>query len=391
MKKFIYLLMILAIGLVSCENSLEDVYDDLSDNIKPISGDIELILTDEDYTDDVEDGGLGLRFPNFNSEDQAKELVPSLLDDRYPALKNESSALVTYALYAPQRRERSLIVYEVTDEDYDALELRFPNFSRDSHIEDFLEFKYPSPEDRTLLSLTYDYFSNGSVNELNNGFLFINGSWKNIIGFTNQEYALMGESFPNFSNEDEASEKIAIILKDKLKFGGYKAGDIVGTMYKLFVTDEDDVDGDGRIDDRTTYSYVKYFISDGTNWSEYNDVITQQLQFGHDGTKWVPDNTIKYTINDADVTLISNALIDVAGFEGPADNVAFFGSFDRRSGSGNFWDEDMLLRAFNILLDARDPSAEEGQKYFLTFVVYTGSTGTESKSLIKKDGVWVYQ
>ena len=45
----------------------------------------------------------------------------------------------------------------------------------------------------------------------------------------------------------------------------------------------------------------------------------------------------------------------------------------------------------NVLLDARDPSAAEGQKYALNFVVYTGSTGIESKTVIKTGGVWLYK
>ena len=50
----------------------------------------------------------------------------------------------------------------------------------------------------------------------------------------------------------------------------------------------------------------------------------------------------------------------------------------------------MLLEAFNVLLDARDSGAQEGQKYAITIVVYTGSTGTETRKVIKTGGEWVY-
>lgn len=381
MKKIIYCLTILSIIFTGCDPN-EDINDrlDAIDNV--IAGDVDYTLTDEDYDE------LEKSFGNFNSEDEAKTLIPGLLIDKYPVWGLGSSANITFDLFSPKREERSLIVYEVTSQDYDDLGHSFGNFDRESEIFEFLEWKYPSPEDRTLVSLTYDFFS-GSVNELNNGFLFIEGAWEAVIGFTDEEYTVMGESFPNFSSEDEAAEKIAIILKDKLKFGGYEAGSIVATMYKLFVTDEDDVDGDGRTDDRTTYSYVKYFIFDGANWSEYNDVISSTIQFGHDGDTWVPDNTIKYTFTGDDVAFISNAFITI--YEGPADNVGFFGSFDRRSSSSNYWTDDMLLEAFNALLDNINPSAEEGQKYVLTYVIFNGSTTNETKSVIKTDGVWVYQ
>mgnify|MGYP000403904511 FL=1 len=103
----------------------------------------------------------------------------------------------------------------------------------------------------------------------------------------------------------------------------------------------------------------------------------------------MPDNTIKYTFTGDDVSFISNALIGT--YPGPADNVGFFGSFDRRDSSSNYWSDAMLLEAFNVLLDNKDASAAEGQKYVLTFIIYNGATTTETKSVIKTGGVWVYQ
>jgi len=383
MKKIIYCLAILGTILTGC-NPNEDIYNALDAKEDVIAGDVVYTLTDEDYD------ALEKSFGNFNSEDEAKSLIPGLLDEKYPVWGLGSSAVVTFDLYAPKREEKSIIRYTVTTEDYDSNPEteRFNNFDDEDQIIDLLNVKYPSPSDRTLVSLTYKFYD-GSLNTLNNGFLYINDGWEMILGFTDDEYATMGEGFPNFSSEDEAIAKVPVFLKDKFKFETKEAGDIEAIMYKLYTTDEDDLDGDGRVDDRTTYSYVKYFIFDGADWSEYNDVISSTIQFGHDGSTWVPDNTIKYTFTSDDIAFISNALIGT--YPGPADNVGFFGSFDRRSGSGNFWNDDMLLEAFNLLLDNNNPSAEEGQKYVLTFVVYTGSTGNESKSVIKTGGVWVYQ
>jgi len=118
-------------------------------------------------------------------------------------------------------------------------------------------------------------------------------------------------------------------------------------------------------------------------------VISTSLQFGHDGNTWVPDNTIRYTFTGADVAFISDAFIDI--YPGPADNVGFFGSFDRRSSSSNYWSDEMLLEAFNALLENGNFVTAEEQKYVLTFVIYNGATTNETKSLIKTGGVWVYQ
>jgi len=46
---------------------------------------------------------------------------------------------------------------------------------------------------------------------------------------------------------------------------------------------------------------------------------------------------------------------------------------------------------FNVLLDSINPSAQEEQKYVLTYFIYNGSTVDEVKAVIKTGGVWVYQ
>ncbi|GAA4268578.1 hypothetical protein [Hyunsoonleella aestuarii] len=132
----------------------------------------------------------------------------------------------------------------------------------------------------------------------------------------------------------------------------------------------------------------RYTFTNGA-WEPHLSTIDTSLQFGHDGNSWVPDNTIRYTFTGADVTFISNAFIEI--YPGPADNVGFFGSFDRRSGSSNFWSDEMLLEAFNALLESGGFVTDEEQKYVLTFVIYNGSTTNETKSVIKLNGEWVYQ
>ena len=157
----------------------------------------------------------------------------------------------------------------------------------------------------------------------------------------------------------------------------------------------------GLDDDEVIMVYDYYSSSSGlqirgnrytvinSDWTPHTSVISTTLQFGHDGTQWVPDNTIRHTLTSGDIALISNAFISI--YPGPADNVGYFGSFDRRSSSSNFWSDSMLLEAFNVLLDNINPSADEGQKYVLIYVAYIGSIVDETMSVIKTGGVWVYQ
>ncbi len=397
MKKIIYFFAIFTFVLSSC-NPLEDINEQIDAQETSISDNITYTLTEDDYTEDVEDGGLGFRFPNFSSVDDVKAELPAFLSNKYAVLGNGSTALITYKLYAPKRTERSLIVYEVTRDDYDAQGLRFPNFSSDDQIFDFLETKYPTPDDRVLVSLTYDFF-NGSVNELNDGFFFTEGEWVKVTGLTDDQYAAAGERFPNFSDEEEALSVLPIFLKENFKFSPKVKGDIEPFMYKLFVTDEDDVDGDGRTDDRTTYSYVTYFVYDGADWLPYDNTIEQSIQFGHDGVTWVPDNTIAYTLTTEDFDLIANSeLKDVTGYEAAIANLARFGNINRTGSAdgdepsgASSWNDLMVYRALAIVLDNLNPSAADEQKYLVSVSVFNGSSAIEDFALIKEAGEWVKQ
>lgn len=382
MKKIVYLLgLFSAFSITSCD-PVGDINNELEANEGAVVGTADYIVTDDDYET------LDLGYGNFSSLDDARTLIPTILNDVYPFWGEGSIVNTTFDLYAPQTTERSLIVYEVTTEDYDSNPEteRFDNFDDEDQIIDFLLVKYPDAQNRVLVSLTYDYYD-GSTNELNNGFLFNNGEWAFVEGITDDEYALMGEGFPNFSSEDEADSKLSIFLEDKFKFDSYATGDIVPLMYKLYVTDDEDVDGDGSVEDRTTYSYVKYFIYDGSSWSAYESVVEQTLQFGNDGTTWVPDNTILYALTSVDYSFIVSQLADT--YPDATDSMANFGNLDRRVGNPAYWSDDMILEAMSLVLDNVDPAAEEEQKYVVTFDIYNGANATETINLIKTSSVWV--
>ncbi|MFZ0489504.1 MAG: hypothetical protein WAM00_04610, partial [Salegentibacter sp.] len=133
---------------------------------------------------------------------------------------------------------------------------------------------------------------------------------------------------------------------------------------------------------------IMYFVYNGATWEVYNNVVSQSLQFGHNGTTWVPDNTIRYSMNSTDYAIIAGALGDK--YPGPVGSMGKYGNFDRRAGNSAYWSDDMLLEAMNVLLDEIDPNAEVGQKYVITFDVYNGSNTTESLSVIKDEsGSWV--
>tara|TARA_R110002050_G_scaffold110892_1_gene223519 strand:+ start:2567 stop:3721 length:1155 start_codon:yes stop_codon:yes gene_type:complete len=384
MKNITYLYAIVVSFLFVGCNPLEDTYSELNLESPSVKGDVTLTLSDDDYAD------LDKNYGNFNSSDEAKELIPEFLKSKYPALGAGSLAFVTFNIYNPKDTEDFLYRYSVTTEDYDANPdtAQYDNFDDEGQVYDFLNTKYPTPNDGDLVSLTYKFYD-GSAKTLNNGFFYTNGNWEFIQGFTDEEYATMGESYPNFSSEDEAEVKIPIFLEEKFKYETKVAGDLEAIMYKLYATDIYDVDGDGRVDDNTTVSLISYFIYDGSSWSAYNNEITETIQFANDGSLWVPDNTIKYTLASADYVLISETL--ASKYETPASSAGNYSNFDRRPGNAAEWTDAMLAEAFTVILNQINPSAAEGQKYVVTFDIYNGSNGTEDLALIKVGDAYVLQ
>ena len=87
----------------------------------------------------------------------------------------------------------------------------------------------------------------------------------------------------------------------------------------------------------------------------------ESLNFGHDGTSWVPDNTIKYTISNSDFGIIVDNNV------GNADaiaNLAQFGNF------GTQWSHEEIVTAISFVLKTNFPSNEVGQKYLVTYNTY---------------------
>jgi hypothetical protein len=359
MKNIFYSFAILSLLFTSC-NPMEDIYDTLDAKESVISGEATITLTDADYED------LDLDSGNFSSVDAAKEMIPGFLSNKYPVWGKESLAAVSFKLDAPKYDENSLAVYEVTSQDYSENGHSYGSFDSASDISGFLGVKYPDAANRLLVSLTYKYY-NGTVSTLENGFINNAGTWEMSTGITNDEYTSMGESRAQFSSEDEALAKMLVFAKNKYQYDGKVAGDIEGIMYHLYVTDTQDIDGDGSTDDSAVYSFVTFIVYDGTNWSLYDNIINSTIKFGHDGTSWVPDNTIKYTLTGADYALVGNGN---------------YGNFDVRDGKAEE-PESVRLEKVNTILKNNFPNDEEGQKYIVSYNIYNGADAVWSLSVIK--------
>lgn len=101
--------MVVGLVFASCD-PLEEIYDEIDANAKPVVGETEYTLTDDDYDE------LELNYGSFSSEEDAKTDIPPLLSNMYPVWGKGSSVLVDYNLYVGSAF--SIKDYNLTQDDY---------------------------------------------------------------------------------------------------------------------------------------------------------------------------------------------------------------------------------------------------------------------------------
>ena len=214
-------------------------------------------------------------------------------------------------------------------------------------------------------------------------YMYSDGSWElveNVYYLSSADFDSMGEGsgepgqFDNFSSSISPNSYLPAFLAINFPYGQEEEELIVTYAY---YSSSSGAQVRGNL----------YTFTDGA-WMAHQSTISTSLQFGHDGTQWVPDNTIRYTLVDADYSNVASALLTTPGFEDAAGNLDSYGNFNR-TGSATSWSDEMMVTAMGVVLDSIDPSAEDGQKYITTFNVYDGSSGTQDLSLIKDDGAWI--
>lgn len=371
MKKLVYLLIVLGVTVIGC-NPMEDINNEIDALANPVKGEVEFTMTSEDYADvdPTTDDDAYENYENFSSTEDAKEKIPGLLANKYPFWGEGSSAEVTFHIYK-SLSVQSTEAYTVSSEDYSDLGFTYGNFSNDDDFQVFLSYKYPDAERGDLVELTYQWWAPG-LETRTDKFILLD-VWEKTSQFSDEDYSAMGQSYPNFSDEEEAEYIIGIYLETLYPFA--HSGDKIVTLYKYYDGETEDV--------------IAPYVFDGDKWNLVGSVVEETIKFGFKNGVWEPDNTIRYTLTGDDYNYISSQLIAEAGFEGPAENLGNYSSFDVRENSGNYWSPDMILTALDILLDNNAAGAEEGQKYILTYKIYDGSVGNNDKSLIKTDGEWI--
>lgn len=140
---------------------MEDIYDGLDTSADPIIGTDSYILTSDDYD------ALGLGFGSFDSEQQAKDSIPQLLEEMYPFWGEGSQVLVGYDLYIGSAEGVSdytgADVYEFTNSDYaatgsDAFGF-YPDVDATDEIPAILDTQVADAVEGELILAKYDQYT----------------------------------------------------------------------------------------------------------------------------------------------------------------------------------------------------------------------------------------
>jgi len=327
--------MALTISLVSCEPSLEDTFEEIGTPTDEFGiAENSYTLTEDDYETLLDTDEDGVFQEYFDTKEEAENLIPDILEDLYPSLDIKSLANVTFN----QKDDVFPITFNTTTADYEEVFGEGTiSMSGIDQIDELLTFNFSQAEAGTYYEISYSD-------------LGVNISYT----LTNDDYALVGNgTFNNFdirAGRDEESmevrvEKIATILDENFE------NTAVGQRYDV------------------TYAFWNGFA--GT------DTITVEYIGGDDVTYILVESAIPmYTLSNSDYDLIVTNLEST--YPDATDSMDSYGNFERRSDDDAYWNETMIEEAVTIVLNNSFPSAVTGDKYQVTFDVYTGSSGTET-------------
>lgn len=211
-------------------------------------------------------------------------------------------------------------------------------------------------------ALTYDFYTFAFVEKTSR--FALTSEWAMPYEITNDDYSEMGQRFNNFDGRTEEGKNEALRLMSVLlgqKYPYAAANDYVAVQYKLFVG--------------STITANANFEFDGSVWVAIPEVIGASLQFGFENGAWVPDNTIKYTLTNADYELVGNGR---------------FNNFDVRPGRDEETVEARRLKISTILL-TNFPQYGEGQKFSVSYDVWKPGNDTFIMNVVHNGTEYILQ
>lgn len=377
MKKYIYVVASFAALTFTACDPMEDVYEELDSKISSeYKADIKAELSESDY-EFYKDSKTAPAYVAsgyyFTSEDEASELIPAILDNKYPQVGEGTKAAIVYNMltfkFGDNNVKGDVLEYEVTEEDYALGGSKYTSFDKESQVVSFLNAKYPNATEGTLAVLSYTWY-NGSADprytDVTDSYYFTNGAWVDAYHVADADYVAAGRNrFNNFtsSDDDVLADHFNIFLSNTQV--GYKAGDVKYVSYAYY-------------NGKATVQQVMAMTFNGTKWVavEGDLIVDATLRFQKKSGEWVADRSISYNLVAGDYTWIADQ--PNISTEGNRTNLKKYGNFNMYS-----WTAEDVLFGISELLKYKFPDAPVGQKYTVTYDTYPD--GLVQVNLIRRE------
>ncbi|MDC1261137.1 DUF5017 domain-containing protein [Polaribacter sp.] len=428
MKKIFYSFAILSIVFSAC-NPMEDIYEEVDAQETIISGDATITLTEDNYIED-----LDLDNNYFNTNEDAKSMLPDFLSNLYPAWGLNSSVIVNYELengtdLAIVENYTSAADFTIDNADYPGASDNAVGFYQDENpagfIPDILTENITAPAEGQVTLVKYKQYVGETVNGMTQ---FYTADFKsagtlldyeavNVTGAQaweeTQSYGAKMSGYSGGSNENEdwlispeidlSSFSNALIqVNQVLNYGSYNSVSVLISK---------DYTGDPAAANWDVLNLTN--VPGGNNWTP---VLSDELSLSaYDGESI--NIAFRYTsTNSAAATWeIFDTNIKAPGVEGETKNEevyyiysneewvlaegayyltsADYDSMGEESGQpgryNNFSSSVAPNNYIPAFLQLTFPYAQEDDSILVFFKYYNGSTGVRGNEFTFIDGSWV--
>lgn len=312
MKRIYYLYVIILGSIVIGCNPLEDINNEINANNPGVVEEVQYTLTDDDYTDDIEDGGLGLDRTRFDFEDDAKTMLPDFLSEKYPFLSDGSTVKVGYNLFRGSAEGVSdysgADIYQLSNADYastgsDAFGF-YPNIDANDEIPAVLDAAIAGAAEGDIVLAKYEqYFEDpevGLANVYQASFPANFDDFENIDvlgaeGWTSQSGYAQGSGFNGgaLANEDWLiSPEIDLTGITNLKFQINQEIDFLGdpSLFDVLISTDYTTGGDPMAATWTAVSFDKTMFGSMS--------LSEDIDFPYGGA--TIHVALKYSSTDSD-------------------------------------------------------------------------------------------
>ncbi|MDQ7918080.1 choice-of-anchor J domain-containing protein [Mesonia sp. MT50] len=424
MKNTFYLLtLLLGFTFFSCE-PMDDVYEELDANAESsdIAGTADFVLTDEDYE------ALDLGFGSFNSEEEAKELLPGFLAEKFPYWGKGSTALVGYNLYVGEAEGVSDFAeseqYQLSNDDYVSLGNNangfYPNTNVESDLVAVLEANFSNPSEGQIVLTKYKQYTEeptvGYASLVEYNFQDSFEGWTSVSVTGAQEWEaqtdyIQASGFDNGQVENEdwvVSPEIDLTNETDLKFQISQAINYANDVSFMKIYASTNYTGDVT---STTWDEISltttpagdsndFILSEEYDFTAYEgETIHLALEYNStdtDAGRWRVEDVFVKTVG---ITGASNAetkyFMYTEGNWELADNAYFLSplDYDAMGAPGQYDNFSSSIDPNNYIptfLGNTYPYAQEEDQMFVIYNYYNGEeTVLSGNSYTYTDGAWI--